>query len=132
METHLKILAALHIFLGSMEVIGALALLFIFGGIAGVVGVANESPETAIAVPIIGGIGGLLFLFVLLLALPGIIGGIGLLRRAPWSRIFMIVVSALYLVHIPFGTALGIYGIWALTKPETQALLARHYQPSHC
>ena len=29
------------------------------------------------------------------------------------------------------GTALGIYGIWALTRPETEALFARRrYQPA--
>jgi hypothetical protein len=30
---------------------------------------------------------------------------------------------------VPFGTAIGIYGLWVLTKPETEALLSgRRYQ----
>jgi len=37
----------------------------------------------------------------------------------------MIVISAIELLHIPIGTALGIYGLWALTKPETAALFRR-------
>ena len=41
----------------------------------------------------------------------------------------MIVISVLDLLNIPFGTALGIYGLWVLTKPETEALLSgRRYQ----
>jgi len=34
-----------------------------------------------------------------------------------------IVLGALSLLSIPIGTLLGIYTIWALTKPESQSLL---------
>ena len=85
----------------------------------------------AVAVPMRGGIGTILFIVLLIFSLPSLVGGIALLMMAPWSRIFMIVVSVLYLFHIPIGTALGIYGLWALTKPETEALFVRHrYQVS--
>jgi hypothetical protein len=72
-----------------------------------------------------GGLGAVAALFLAIVSLPGLIGGIGLLNLAPWSRILMIVISALELLSIPFGTALGIYGLWVLTKPETQTLLSR-------
>ena len=86
----------------------------------------------AAAVPILGAIGLFVCGVVLILSLPGLIGGIGLLKMAPWSRMFMIVISALDLIHIPLGTALGIYGLWALTKPETAALFERRrYQPGY-
>ena len=71
-----------------------------------------------------------IFVVIGAISLPGLIGGIGLLNLASWSRIFMIVISALDLLNVPFGTALGIYGIWTLTRPETEALFARRrYQP---
>ena len=35
------------------------------------------------------------------------------------------VLSAIHLINIPFGTALGVYGLWALTNPETEQLFAR-------
>lgn len=130
METHVKIIALLHIILGSMGIVGALVLLLIFGGIAGVVGLSHGDPDAALAVPLLGGIGGILFLLVLAFSLPSVIGGIGLLRFAGWARVFTIVLSAIDLIHIPFGTALGIYGIWALTKPETQALFERRPRPA--
>ena len=125
METHIKIIAILHITLGAMAIFAALTLLLLMGGIAGILGASDQSPEAALAIPIIGGIGGIIFLVLILLWLPGLIGGIALLRHAPWSRVFMIVISALDLLGVPFGTALGIYGIWVLTRPETEALLAR-------
>jgi hypothetical protein len=125
METHLKIIAILHIVLGGMAIFAAATVLLLMGGLAGIVGMSDQSPDAALAIPIIGGIGGIIFLALILLWLPGLIGGIGLLRLAPWSRAFMIVISALDLLGVPFGTALGIYGIWALTRPESEALLAR-------
>jgi len=35
-----------------------------------------------------------------------------------------IVVSALHLFSIPFGTALGIYGLWVMLSDETIGLFA--------
>jgi hypothetical protein len=46
--------------------------------------------------------------------IPGLAGGIGLLRGKSWARVVMIALSALVLFLIPVGTALGIYGIWVL------------------
>jgi len=126
METHLKIIAILHIILGGMAIFAAITLMLFMGVAAGILGASNPSGDVGgWAIPIFGGIGGLIFLALILLWLPGLIGGIGLLRLAPWSRVFMIVISALDLLGVPFGTALGIYGIWALTRPESEALLSR-------
>ena len=131
METHLKIIAILHIVLGAMAIFAAATVLLLMGGVAGLLGAPSQSPDAAWAIPVIGGVLGIAFLVIILLWLPGLIGGIALLRRAPWSRVFMIVVSALDLISFPFGTALGVYGIWALTRPEAEALLApRSYQPA--
>src|SRR5579872_242965 len=119
MEPHIKVLGILHVVLGGMGVLAAIAILALFGGIAGVVGTSAAPSDSAIAIPILGGIGTIIALVLLALSLPGLIGGIALLNMASWSRIYMIVISALYLLHVPIGTALGIYGLWVLTKPET-------------
>jgi len=125
MEQHVKILGMLHVILSGMGVLGALAIFFLFGGLAGLVGIAQRSPDAAFAVPFLGGLGTILCVVILVFSVPGLIGGIGLLNMAHWSRVWMIVISALDLISVPFGTALGIYGLWALTKPETEALFAR-------
>jgi hypothetical protein len=44
----------------------------------------------------------------------GVIVGAGLLMRQSWARIASLVVAALSLINIPFGTALGVYTMWAL------------------
>jgi len=123
MDSHIKIVGILHIVLSCMGVLAAVVVLLVFGGLAGIVGVSDHSTDSAAAVPILGGIGGILFVIIMAVSVPGLIGGIGLLKMAPWSRILMIVISVIDLFNIPFGTALGIYGLWVLTKPETVALL---------
>jgi hypothetical protein len=50
----------------------------------------------------------------------GIIAGWGLLDRQPWARTLAIVLGVINLIHIPFGTALGIYTLWVLLPAESE------------
>jgi hypothetical protein len=125
METHVKTLAVLHIVFGSLGVLVALGMVLLFGGIAGLVGATDTSGEAHIAIPILGSIGAFLFFLLLVLSLPGIIAGVGLLQFQPWARILTIVLSVLDLIHVPFGTALGVYGLWVLLSQGTERLFQR-------
>jgi len=125
MAQHVKILGILHIVFGSLCVLGGLICLAVLGGIAGIVGAADQTQETAVAVPILAGIGFFVCILCLVVGLPGLIGGVGLLQFRSWARILVIVISALDLIHVPFGTALGIYGFWVLLNPQTEALFNR-------
>ena len=55
-----------------------------------------------------------------LLGLLGILVGWGLLTRQPWARVVAIVFGCIALVHIPFGTALGVYTLWVLLPAESE------------
>jgi hypothetical protein len=127
METHVKVFGVLQIALGAMCLCGALLLMLVFVGGLGAVSVSDD-PGAAIALPIIGITGFALVTFLLVLALPGIITGIGLLRLRPWARIMGIVLSILGLMAIPFGTVVGVYGLWVLFSSDTERLFA--VQPS--
>jgi hypothetical protein len=123
MQTHIKVLGGLQIALGAMGLFGALVLIVVFGGVAGTVS-ANADADAAIALPIIGLTGMALVAFLVLFSLPGLIVGIGLLRFRPWARIAGIVMCILSLVMFPFGTAVGVYGLWVLFSSETEQLFA--------
>ena len=125
MVQHVKILGILHIIYGSLGVFVGLLVFLIMGGIAGLVGVSDHSPDSAMVIPILSGVGGLVFIILLAISLPGIIVGIGLLHFKPWARLLALVMSALELFSIPLGTALGIYGFWVLLKPETEQLFSQ-------
>lgn len=121
MLTHVKVVAVLYIVLGALGVLGALMLMMVFGVAAGSVG-ASGDPDAAVALPIIGFVGTGLVIFVLAISLPGVIVGFGLLKLKSWARIAGIVLSAIYLIYFPLGTALGIYGLVILLNKETERL----------
>lgn len=121
MATHVRIVGVLHIVLGALGILAAIGLLGVFGGIAGIVG-ASGDPDARVAIPILGVVGGAIGLFLLILSLPGVIAGVGVLQCREWARILMIVISALDLLNIPFGTALGVYSLWVLLHRETVTL----------
>jgi hypothetical protein len=100
----------------------ALGMLAIFGGIAGIIGASDYSGDSHISIPIVGGIAALAFFVLLALSLPSLIAGIGLLQFRSWARILTIVLSVLELIHVPFGTALGIYGLWVLLSQGSERL----------
>ena len=68
--------------------------------------------------------GDLLGYLLLIISLPQLICGYGLLTKKSWSRIFGIILSCLSLLSIPIGTVIGIYGLWVLFKDETKELLS--------
>ena len=125
METHVKVLGVLYIAVSAFHLFGALFLMLVFGGTASIVGLTAESGEAAIAIPILGIAGTALVALLLILAIPGLVTGWGLLNYKSWSRILGLVLSVLNLLNFPFGTALGIYGLYVLLNRDAEQLFAR-------
>jgi hypothetical protein len=125
MQQNVKILAILHIVFGGLGVVAALICLAVFGGIAGLVHIADTSDQGAIGSAVVGLVGAIVVIVVLVISVPGLIAGIGLLSFQPWARILTIVISVLELPGVPFHTALGIYGLWVLLSNEGTALFHR-------
>jgi hypothetical protein len=122
MQTHVKVLGVLYLAVSGFFLVGALFLILATGSAAGIVGAAAEPEDAAIAIPVIGIAGTALAMFLSVFAIPGLVTGYGLLQRKPWARIVGIVLSAISLINIPFGTAIGIYGLWVLLNKETELL----------
>jgi hypothetical protein len=124
MTTHVKVVAVLYLFLSAFGLLAALAVSMAFGLAGGIVNANADAEGAAIALPIIGLTGTMLVAFLVLTSLPGLIAGVGLLRLRPWARILGIVVAILNLIHIPIGTAIGIYALWILLSRETEHLFS--------
>lgn len=115
MEKHVNIIAALHIGLGAL---GLLASSIVFMAVAGG-GILSGDLEVFM---ITSGVAITVSLFLFILSVPGLIGGIGLLKRAPWARVLVIIISVLDLMNFPIGTAIGAYSLWVLVNNETSEL----------
>jgi hypothetical protein len=123
METHVKVLGALQIAMGTLGLFAAVVLVLVFGVASSAVGLSGD-PDATVALPIIGITGVALVAFLVVLSLPGVIVGIGLIQRRPWARVAGIVLSILGLMMVPFGTIVGVYGVWVLFSKETERLFS--------
>jgi hypothetical protein len=122
MQTHVKVLGVLYLAVSALFLAGALFLLLILGGTAGIVGATADPQDSAIAIPVLGIAGSALALFLGVFSIPGLATGYGLLNYKPWARVLGIVLSALNLINIPLGTILGAYGLWVLLNKDTERL----------
>ena len=112
MNKHVTILGILFISFSCLLCVGGIVFHV-------VVPMAGNISGNDVAIRITSIVGNTLGTLLVVISMPGIIGGIGLLKRKYWARMLILVLCFLSLLSIPFGTALGIYGIWILLKSET-------------
>ena len=105
---HIRVVGWLHI-VGAFMLVAAGGFLFLF--FAGM-GAGADDPE---AFRILGAIGFALIVFMILMSVPGLVAGYGILKRRSWARVIGIVVGALDLPLFPIGTVVGAYTLWILT-----------------
>ena len=118
MEKHINIVAALQIGFSILGLIfGSLIFTILF-----FVGDFVDDTEAQAVLTIIANI---IMVVIVILSIPGIIAGIGLLKRKEWARILTLILSVIDLIHFPIGTAVGAYSIWALVQPE----VVEHFKP---
>lgn len=121
MKKHIIAVGALQIGLGAVGVLVAAIVLVVLLG-SGLLAVWTEGE--ALPLVILAPIAVLVALFVAVLTVPKIVGGIGLLKGKPWARMLVLVMAAIGLLNIPVGTAVGIYTFWVLTQDEANELLS--------
>lgn len=115
MEGHVTAVGALCI---GLSILSILVGGFIFVILAGLGFLSHDQDASMI----LSTLGFIIAGFLVIISIPGIIGGIGLLYRREWARILVLIISALHLLNIPIGTAVGAYSIWVLVQRETVLL----------
>jgi hypothetical protein len=112
MEKHVTIIGVLHIAFGALGiVIAAIVFVAVVGG-----GILSGDEDAIWITSLVGtAVSG----FLLILSIPGIVAGIGVLKYKNWARILMLIIAFLDLLNIPLGTALGAYSIWVLVDERT-------------
>jgi len=114
---HRSILGVLWLVLGLLGLLGAFVLLSVSSFRPWENPWSQPTPTPDFLVPLLTAIGVGLLIFSVL----RVVAGIGLLQTQGWARILAIVLGVVSLIEIPFGTALGIYTLWALTPPASEA-----------
>ncbi len=116
MDNHIRILGILHIVYSSLAFLAGAIILILFLGVGAIISSAGEMPEPAEsgAPAIIFIVGTVIAAILFIAAVPGLVGGIGLLYKKEWARILVLIVGFFDLLHVPLGTLLGVYTIWVL------------------
>jgi len=112
MSKHITAVGALHIGFAIMGIVSGIIIFLILSSI----GLFIEDIE---AQSILSLIGSSIGIFLIVVSVPGLVAGIGLLYLKNWARILTLIISVLDLFNIPLGTLLGIYSIWVLVQEDT-------------
>ena len=115
MKTNIKVLAWLHIVLGILGILlGAVAFLILMSA-----GLISGDDEAFVVLSIVSTfIAGL----TVVVSVPGIIAGIGLLNLRSWARVMALILAFFNLLAFPHGTVFGIYTFVSLLNPDASTL----------
>ena len=111
LDKHITILGWLHLALNLLTLFVGVIVFFILIG-AGLLASDGE------AMSILSVVGTFVLGVLVVISIPGILAGWGLLKRKSWARILALVIGFLSLMNFPLGTVLGVYTIWALLAHE--------------
>jgi hypothetical protein len=123
MTTHVKVVAVLFIILGVVGVIGALFSSALFGALT-LAGLPHGGAGFPISSLVLGLTGLAFTAWLLLLSIPSIVCGWGLLKMRRWARLVGIILAVLTVFRFPLGTVVGVYALWVLLQRDTEALFA--------
>ncbi len=113
MSRRIDTAAYLHIGYGILILlIGILISVLIVGG--------GALSGDATAFLVTSGVGIVLGIVFIVLSVPSLAAGYGLLKRKEWGRVLAFVMSIIALFSFPIGTAVGGYTIWVLVQPEAR------------
>ena len=107
LDKHITILGWLHIALNVFTLFIGVIVFFVLIG----AGLLAEDGE---AMSVLAIVATFVLGFMVVISIPGIITGWGLLKRKSWARVLALVIGFFSLMNIPLGTVLGVYTIWAL------------------
>ena len=111
LDKHVNILGILYIIYGILGLLPAgVVLLFVAGP-----GMLSGDPT---AMLVTSAVATFICSILIVTSVPHIIAGIWLMKYKQWARYLAIALGILNLIAVPFGTALGIYTLWALTNKE--------------
>ncbi len=118
MESHKRILGILYIVTGIIMILAMVFVTLAFSVALPWIIERTQSDEQWVftwLVPLIQIIG---FTLIILVALPSLIGGWGLLTQQRWAMTLVLIVGCLKLFSFPIGTAIGIYTIWVYAEDQ--------------
>ena len=117
MENQVRVLGVLCIAVGALNGLASLFQILFFGGADTIAGYFFSNTTLATV----------WLIAALVLMLPGIVIGIGLVGFRGWARWAGIILAIFEMIVFPLGAAVGIYGLVVLFSEDVDMIFSRRY-----
>jgi hypothetical protein len=121
LERHVSLFGILAALWGGLAVVAGASLLLLAGGAASEL-LDPLGANVEFAAGLTAGIFAVAGVFALLWGAVHVWAAALLQQRRPYGRVLALALAVINLVILPFGTALGIYGLWVLLTDEGRRL----------
>jgi hypothetical protein len=126
MKSHVDFLGLLFIVWGLLTVVIGLSTLALGVGAVALITSANRTGGGEVAAGITAAAFTTLALIAIAWGAAHVIVGLPLRRHTPWSRLIALMLGSVDLLLLPYGTALGVYALWALLTEDGKKLFLEH------
>ena len=116
MDQHKKVLGIIYLVTATLQIIVLGFLSTIFSFIIAMVS-KEASGDGAWVLEMVSSIlRWLPWTIIIIISIPSLIAGFGLINKQPWALILALVLGCLKLFSFPIGTAIGVYSIWVYVE----------------
>ena len=116
MDTHKRILGILYIISGVLHILGMIFISFLFSLLFPLLFEHAQLDDQFILVWVVPLLRAIAAFVIIIVAIPSIIGGVGMLNQKKWAFTLVLVMGCFKLFSFPLGTTLGIYTIWVYAE----------------
>ena len=122
MLSHVDLLGVLFIVWGLLTTLVGVSTLALGVGAVALITSANRGEGGQFAAGLTAAVFTTLAVIAILWGAAHVVVGVPLRRRRPWSRIMALMLGSIDLLLLPYGTALGLYGLWVLLSEDGKSL----------
>jgi len=118
MEQHKKVLGIIYLITAVLQILVLSLLSLLWSTIFGFIVTEMDSHEARIVEFIFSILRFIPWIIILIISVPSLIAGFGLLNGQRWALLMALVLGCLKILSFPIGTAIGIYSIWVYLESD--------------
>lgn len=122
MKSHVDFLGTLFVVWGLLTIVVGVSTLALASGAVALLTSANRGEGGQIAAGITAAAFATLAFLAILWGAAHVAAGVPLRRRRPAARLLALMLGAVDLILLPYGTALGVYALYVLLNEEGKRL----------
>jgi len=123
-QSHVDFVGVLFIVWGLLTTLVGLSTLAL--GVSAVALITSPSHGGGFAAGVTAAVFTTLAIIAIVWGSAHVVVGVPLRRHRPWARLMALMLGSVDLLLLPYGTALGVYALWALLNEKGKSLFNGH------